>query len=440
MYDNFVSGLRDAVPYINTHRGRCFVIQVSGEIIASQQIKSLIHDLGLLDSLGIKLVLVHGARPQIEQRLATAGLQIQYQHGMIITTADMIPVIKEAVGASRIEIEALLSSTIVNSRVFRKRPRVVCGNFISACPVGIIEGVNYHYTGRVRRVDTEAIEDRLNSTSIVLVSPLGYSPEGEIFNLHTEDLATTLAIELKAAKLIFINNATSTYQSVIPAEEGREFKLNKAQTLLHQLRRNTTIDALDIAPLQYAVHACRNGVERTHLLNYKVDGTILLELFTRDGVGIMINADDYDVIRSAIVEDTNTILNLIEPLEKSGKLIPRSQKNIALEIADYLVIERDGAIIGCAAAHVFEAEKITELACLAVHKEYRCHRRGQQLLRAIESRARQKGSQKLLVLTTQTEHWFIEHGFKIAAMSDLPAAKTPVYDRKRRAKILIKSL
>ncbi len=440
VHTQFVSWFRHAAPYINAHRGRCFVIQISGQIAASQQIGSLIYDLELLDSLGIQLVLVHGARPQIAQRLSAAGFQVEYRQGMTITATDMIPLIKEAVGVARIEIESLLSTAIGNSPIPGKRRRVAGGNFISACPVGIIDGVNYHYMGRVRRVDTEAIVERLVSGSIVLISPLGYSPTGEVFNLHPEELATALAIELKAAKLIFINNATSYYHSIIPPQQGREFGLDKAQSMLHDLHSDATIDELDVAPLQYAVHACRNGVERIHLLNYKVDGTVLLELFTRDGVGIMINADDYDTIRGAVIEDVKAILNLIEPLEKEGKLIPRSYTTVVSEIEDYLVMERDSAIIACAAAHHFESEKITELACLAVHKHYRCGKRGQQLLYAIESYARERGSTQLLALTTQAQHWFIERGFKEADASVLPPAKHYVYCQQRGSKIMVKSL
>ena len=438
--DHFVAWFRDAAPYINAHRGRCFVIQFSGEIVASPNFRSLIHDLGLLDSLGIKLVLVHGTRPQIEQRLDSAGLRIQYQQGMRITATNMMPVIKEAIGATRIEIEAMLSMGSENSPMAGKRLRVASGNFISAYPVGIIDGVNYHHTGRVRRVDTDAIYERLNSGAVVLISPLGYSPTGDTFNLHTEEIATTLAIELHAAKLIFINDAASSYSALTPFDNVQELRLDQAQALLHQLRRRATIDEIDLAPLKYAVQACHNGVDRTHLLDYSIDGSMLLELFTRDGVGIMINADSYDTIRCATMEDAGGIIGLITPLETEGKLLRRSHKALVMEIDDYLVIERDGAIIGCAAAHCFKNAMITELACLAVHKNYQRNKRGEQLLHAIEAIARQQGSTQLFVLTTQAEHWFIEHGFNETNINALPPAKYQSYNQQRGAKILIKAL
>ena len=200
----FVRGFRGSAPYIHTSPGRVFVVQFDGDALLEAQFSALVHDMALLHSLGVKLVIVHGFRPQIEDRLKLRGLESQFVDGVRVTGADALDAVVDAAGSVRTEVEALLSMGLANSPMHGAGVRVASGNFVTARPMGIRDGVDFAFTGEVRRVDTEAIERRLGDGSIVLVSALGYSPSGEVFNMRAEDVATEIAVELKAQKLLML--------------------------------------------------------------------------------------------------------------------------------------------------------------------------------------------------------------------------------------------
>lgn len=433
----YVDWFRSSAPYINAHRGRTFVIQFGGE--AAQNL-NLIHDIALLNSLGIRLVLVHGARPQIERGLAMHGLATDYAENLRITDEATLAVVKEAVGALRLEIEALLSMGLANSPMAGARIRVASGNFVTARPIGIRNGIDFRYTGEVRRVDHQSIRQRLDEGAIVLVSPLGYSLTGEMFNLHAEEVATAIAIELHAAKLLLLGQ-TSTLM-----DEGgdpiRQLALSDAKRLFNARCRHQQgpTHQTCLRQLGFAIHACRNGVPRTHLLDLRLDGALLIELFTRDGIGTLISSEPYEHTRRATIDDVGGILALIKPMEEDGSLVRRSREKLETDIERFFVMERDGAIIGCAAAHSLVAEQVVELACLAVHPDYRKGQRGEVLLQAIEQEARALGAHRLFVLTTRAAHWFMERGFAPAAIEDLPVARQALYNYQRNSRVLIKAL
>ena len=434
----FVSWFRNSAPYINAHRNRIFVIQLDGEVVGSEQFSGVIHDIALLNSLGVRLVIVHGARPQIEQRLAAAGLEPEYAEGMRVTDEPALEAAKEVIGVVRLEIESRLSMGLPNSPMAGARLRVVSGNFVTARPLGVRNGVDFRYTGEVRRIDGEAIRSNLASGAVVLLSPLGCSPTGEVFNLLAEDVATAVAIELHAAKLLFLGKAAA----LTGAAEAMpsELSLSQASETLASARKSRPADDPGVAQLTHAVRACRNGVRRVHLLDQTVDGAILLELFTRDGVGTMVNADAYDAIRRANVDDVGGIIELIQPLEAQGALVRRSREKLEMEIGQFHVVERDGAVVACAAAYPFNQGKVMELACLAVHDDYRNGGRGDALLNAVEGEARRAGASQLFVLTTQTSHWFKERGFVDGAIEDLPVERKSLYNYQRNSKVLVKTL
>ena len=432
--EQFVHWFRHASPYINAHRGRTFVILLEGDTIASAQFPDIVHDIALLDSLGVKLCLVLGARPQIEARINDAGIASRLVNGVRITDGATLPLVKEAIGRVHMEVEAMLSMGLANSPMAGARLRAASGNFVTARPYGVRNGIDYCHTGEVRRVDAEAIRHHLHRDEIVLLSSIGYSPTGEIFNLTAEDVATAIATELKADKLLLLTNepGVTKDQELLP-----HLTLSAAQQLLvsNELASDTQRHYL-----LNAAKACAGGVRRTHIFDGNRDGALLLELFTRNGIGTLITADRYDALRRATIDDVGGILELIEPLERDGILVRRSRERLEMEIDHFAVMERDGMIIACSAIYPFPQDFVAELACLAVHPDYRREGRAQTLLNMAEQFAVKKGVQRLFVLTARTAHWFLEHGFEEATLTDLPVERQAMYNYQRRSKVFIKKL
>ncbi len=431
----FVRWFRDSSPYINAFRGRTFVVAFGGEVIAEEQFANLVHDIALLNSLGVRLVLVHGARPQIEQRLNERGAEMQYVNGLRVTDATALVCVKEAAGSVRVEIEALLSMGLANSPMAGANIRVASGNFVTAKPLGVREGTDYLHTGEVRGIDSEAIHRQLDDGALVLLSPIGYSPTGEVFNLSAEDVATAAAVQLRADKLIYFVDGNG-----LQLDDGtlvRELNLKEADSYLAEKR--DLPEAIGKS-LFSAISACRNGVARAHLINRHVDGSLLMELFTRDGIGTLISGETYEDIRQATIDDVGGILELISPLEQEGVLVKRERERLEMEIDRFTVVERDGTVIACAALYPFIEDNCGELACLAVRRDYRQQGRGDDLLEYIERQAKGLGISKLFVLTTRTAHWFQERGFKAATLDDLPMARKELYNYQRRSKVFIKSI
>ena len=431
----FVQWFRNSAPYINAFRGKTFVIAFDGDAVADAHFPHLIHDLALLNSLGIRLVLVHGARPQIEQRLRERGAELHYVNGLRVTDAVALTCVKEAVGSVKVEIEALLSMGLANSPMAGARIRVASGNFVAARPLGVRDGVDYGHTGEVRRIDAEALQRHLQDGTIVLLSPLGYSPTGEVFNLGMLDVATSAAIALKAEKLICLAEAPGLRDR--RKRVLRELSVHDAE---QALAANTSVLDDDIALLKSAVRVCNNGTRRVHVLDRRVDGGLLLELFTRDGIGSLVNADVFEGMRQASIDDVGGILELIAPLEAEGILVRRSRELLETEIDQFSVVERDGMVIGCAALYPYPNDSVAELAGLALHPDYRDSGRGEALLSYLERRAKKLGVKRLFVLTTQTAHWFIERGFEHADLTALPVKKQALYNFQRRSQVYIKNL
>ena len=431
-----INGFRNAAPYINAHRDQTFVIVFGGEAIDSPSFPNLVHDIALLYSLGVKLVLVHGARPQIETRLRRIDSNMRYHDGLRVTDERALAAVKEAVGCVRIEIEALLSMGLINTPMSGMKLRVCSGNFVIARPLGVRDGIDYQHTGEVRKIDVEAINDQLAQGNIVLLSPLGYSPTGEAFNLSASDVATAAAISLPARKLIYlIEKAGPRDRRDRPI---RQLTVRQSQTLLSNNDKGLESEARQC--LTSAVTVCLNGVDRAHLIERRIDGALFKEIYTRDGIGVLITAQSYEDLREANIDDAGGILELIAPLEQSGILIRRSREQLELEIKHFGVIERDGMIIACAALYPFEKEGVGELACLVVHSDYRNSTRGASLLNQMEDRARAMGLKQLFVLTTQTAHWFREQGFVKGDIDKLPVKRRKLYNYQRKSKIFFKAL
>ena len=437
--ESFVAFFRAASPYIHAHRGRTFVVQFGGEAVEDPRFNNLVQDLALLSSLGIRLVLVHGVRPQIDTRLAARGIPGRFHLGLRVTDDPVLTAAKEAAGAARVEIESLLSMGLANSPMAGARIRVASGNFVTARPVGVREGVDFGHTGEVRRIDRSGLEHQIAQGNVVLVSPIGYSPTGEAFNLSNEEVATAIAVELRADKLLLLGE-----RGCLGRTDGtpvRQFTLDEAHAHLAGLQAaGEGRESERVRHLESAVYACQNGVRRAHLLDRRVDGALLLELFTRDGVGTLVSASPYEHLRRANIEDVVGLLELIRPLEEEGILVRRPREKLEREIEQFTVVERDGAIIACAALYPYPGQVLAELACLAVDPAYRNLGLGARLLENTERDALALGARGLFVLTTRTSHWFRERGFEPGSLDDLPVERKTTYNFQRGSKILVKWL
>ena len=434
----FVTWLRDVAPYIHSFHGKTFVIALAGELVTDGDLENLIEDVAMLHAMGMRIVLVHGSRPQIQEQLALRKIEAKYGTGQMlgyrITDAAAMECVKEAVGELRLDIEAFFSQGLPNTPMAGSRISVISGNFITARPVGIVEGVDFIHTGLVRKVDHESIKMSLDQNKIVLLSPLGFSPTGQAFNLAYEDVACATACALKADKLIFLSSVDALKNSA--NEHLAEMTLAQLDTYLGQ----KSLEHGDLRSLLLtAAKAIRLGVGRVHLLPHNRDGALLEELFTHDGIGTMIAASGIENLREANLDDIGGILQIIGPLEEDGVLAPRGRAVLERDISHFSVIEHDRVLFGCAALFPFSSE-IGELACLAVDPESQGTGDGERLLKRIEARARDIGLKKLFVLTTRTEHWFLKRGFVKAGVDDLPIERKSHYNWDRKSMVLIKDL
>lgn len=436
---DFVTALRASAPYVHAHNGRVFVVAFGGDVAARPDFDTFVYDLALLHSLGVKLVLVHGARPQIDRELALRGLAPRFSGEFRVTDLAALEGVKAAVGSLRMEIEARLSTSLASTPMGGARLRVACGNWVTGRPVGIRNGVDFQHTGEVRRIDVDTLRAVLEQDRIALVSPVGYSPTGEIFNLRSADVATAVATALGADKLVFLTAADPrTWHLAEDAGDAGQLSLAEGERLL--AAANALADA-DRRHLASALQAGRGGVKRIHLVGAETPGALLRELYTRDGVGLMIYADEhYEAVREATIEDVGGILALIKPLEDAGVLVPRSREQLELEIDKFDVMVRDGLVVACCALFPFTEQGMAECSCVAVHPDYRRSGRAAALLARAEDTARRLGIGTLFALTTHTPHWFVEHGFRVGRIEELPLPRQQLYNWQRNSAVLIKPL
>ncbi|EAQ97534.1 amino-acid N-acetyltransferase [Congregibacter litoralis] len=426
-----ISWFRNTAPYINRHRGSTFVIVIPGAVQESGALPRILHDLALLSSLGVRLVLVFGSRPQIDRRLKERGIETRLHRGQRITDTDTLPHVLQVVGAQRIELEALLSLSLPNSPMQDAKLRAVSGNFVMAQPLGVVDGVDHHLTGRVRRVDTDGIQSLLQNGSLVLLSSVGYSPTGEAFNLSLGDVAISTARDLSADKLIILGSTAGVHDS-----DGALIK----QIAVDQQSVAAPDHEEEARLLHIACDACRAGVPRSHIVSFQDPDALLGELFTTDGSGTLVARRPYEQSRWASIRDVGGVLDLITPLEASGVLLKRSRDLLEAEIGRFRILERDGRTIACAALYPFEERKSAELACIVAHPDYRGEQRARRLLQELEHEALAQGLREVFVLTTQTAHWFLEQGFEEGSLEKLPPTRKALYNLQRNSKVFFKTL
>ncbi len=437
----FVPWFRTVAPHIHAYHGKTFVVAITGELIAAGKLSPFAQDLAILHAMGIKLVLVHGFRPQVNEQLRSKGHEARYSHGLRITDAVALDSAQEAAGQLRFEIEAAFSQGLPNTPMANAIVRVVSGNFLTARPVGIVDGVDFIHSGVVRKVDGSAIRRAIDIGAMVLLSPFGFSPTGEAFNLTMEDVATSTAIALQADKLLFITEVPGIHEDPSDLESpiDTELALADAEKLLAAMPRpeRPTDPAFY---LQHCVKACRGGVERSHILPFAMDGALLMEVFTHDGIGTMVVDEKLESLREATSDDIGGVLQLIEPFEQDGTLVKRSRTEIERDIGHYTVIEHDGVIFGCAALYPYPEARTAEMAALTVSPQVQSQGDGERILKRVEQRARAVGLESIFVLTTRTMHWFIKRGFVQVDPEWLPEARKRKYNWDRRSQVLVKKL
>ena len=437
----FVPWFRAVAPYIHAYRGKTFVVAVAGEMIAAGKLNAFVQDLSILHAMGIKLVLVHGFRPQVNEQLAAKGHVSRFHRGLRITDAVALDAAQEAAGQLRFEIEAAFSQGLPNTPMANATVRVVSGNFLTARPVGIVDGVDFIHSGLVRRVDHGAIRRAIDTGALVLLSPFGFSPTGEAFNLAMEEVATSTAIALQADKLVFVTEVPGIREAHDDDESAidTELALAEARRLLAALPAPTQPTHTAFY-LQHCVKACEGGVERSHILPFAADGAILLEVFTHDGIGTMVVDEKLESLREATSDDVGGILQLIEPFERDGTLVRRERTEIERDVANYTVIEHDGIIFGCAALYPYPEARTGEMAALTISPLAQGQGDGERILKRVEQRAKAMGLDSIFVLTTRTMHWFIKRGFVQVDPDWLPEALKRKYNWDRRSLVLVKTL
>ncbi len=441
---SFVPWFRSVAPYIHLHRGKTFVVGIAGEAIAAGKLQNLAQDLALIQSMGVKVVLVHGFRPQVNEQLMAKGHAPRYSHGMRITDEVSLDCAQEAAGQLRYEIEAAFSQGLPNTPMAGSTVRVISGNFITARPVGIVDGIDFQHSGLVRKVDTAGIMQTLDLGAMVLLSPFGFSPTGEAFNLTMEEVATSVAIDLQADKLIFVTEIPGIRIHPDQAASDSnpidtELPLAAAQKMLANLPSAT--QPTDSAfYLQHCVKACVAGVERSHILPFDVDGSLLLEVYVHDGIGTMVVDEKLESLREATADDVSGILQLIEPFERDGTLVKRDRTEIERDANNYTILEHDGVIFACAALYPYPEARTAEMAALTVSPHVQGQGDGERVLKRIEHRAKAAGLDSIFVLTTRTMHWFIKRGFKQVDPDWLPEARKRKYNWDRKSQVLVKKL
>ena len=437
----FVPWFRAVAPYVHAYRGKTFVVAIAGELIAAGKLNLFVQDMAILHAMGIKLVLVHGFRPQVNEQLRAKGHASKFSHGRRITDPVALDCAQEAAGQLRFEIEAAFSQGLPNTPMANATVRVVSGNFLTARPVGIVDGVDFQQSGLVRKVDAAAIRSAIDIGAVVLLSPFGFSPTGEAFNLSMEDVATGTAVALQADKLLFLTEVPGIREDRDDPESAidTELALADAERLLASLPSPT--QPTDAAfYLQHCVKACRGGVERSHILPFAVDGALLMEVYTHDGIGTMVVDEKLESLREATADDIGGILQLIEPFEQDGTLVKRDRTEIERDVGHYTVIEHDGVIFGCAALYPYPEAHTAEMAALTVSPHVQGQGDGERMLKRVEQRARAMGLDSLFVLTTRTMHWFIKRGFQPTDPDWLPDARKRKYNWDRRSQVLVKKL
>jgi amino-acid N-acetyltransferase len=423
-----VSDLRGILTYIPGFREKTFVIALDGAIIADDNFPNILLDLAVLRSLSIRLVLVHGAAHQLQELANTLGVPISNADGTGITDAETLKLALTAANRITHEVlEGLASNDL----------RAAYTNAVIAHPYGIVGGVDRLFTGRVEKVDTDFLNQLLEKGVTPVIAPLGFDGDGRTFRVNSDGVALEVAEALKASKLIFVTNRNGFTKDgqeasqISVAEAEDYFKKHKADILENM-----------VSKFEHSIRACRNGVSRVHVIDGRIDEALLTEIFSNEGVGTMIYANEYQAVRRALKKDVRAIRNLIRESVEQEELVKRTRQDIISQLQDYYVFQIDGNIVGCVALHVQPDGESAELACLSVSSAHENMGIGQKLMLFAEDAAKQKGVKSIFLLSTRTFNYFQQKGaYKEGSPNDLPPARREKYENSgRNSKVLVKPL
>lgn len=427
--DQAIAWFRQASPYINEHRGKTVVICVPDRLLGTEMLNTLTHDLMLLNHLGVRLVLSFGLRSDVDARL---DANPTFHDGRRVTDDVALKALIEAAGFARNELESMLSMGLPNTPMAGAHLSVCSGNFVTAKPFGVHDGIDFQHTGTVREIQYQSIESLLETGHLVLLPPTGYSLTGEVFNLPAEEVAVETAVALQADKLVM-------FVPQLPENQQGHWLRESYADEIRQIARTHTDEPISRTYLQ-ACSASERGVQRVHLLPDSDPNALLRELFTVDGAGTLITTERFETMRQATIHDLGGIIELIEPLQLDGTLVKRSREQLELDINEFTVLERDGRVVACAALFLSERDSKAEVACLVTHPDYQGGGRAAKLLLALRKIAKQRGAMSLIIRTTRTAHWFIEQGFTQAGVDALPQDCKASYNSSRNSKIFTMAL
>jgi amino-acid N-acetyltransferase len=424
-----LTDLREILRYVPRFRDRVFVIAMDGAVVEDDNFGNLLLDIALLRSLRIGVALVHGAGHQIRRLAEQTGLTPSNIDGTGVTDPATLEL---ALGAATRVTHEILEGLAATDL------RGACGNALVAHPAGILQGVDHQWTGRVERVDTALLRSLLDHDVVPVIPPLGCDGEGNTYRLNSDAVAIEVARALRAVKLIYLTTQPGIH---LGGELLRHLSVEEAEALLKKSRDELQPAAL-LSKLENAVRAAHAGVPRVHIIDGRVEEGLLAEVFSNEGIGTLVHANEYQAIRRAQKKDARALFALMQPGMASEELLPRTRADVERTIGDYFVFEVDRNPVACAALHFYPAEKKAELASVCVDPKYENQGIGARLMHFAESQARAEGAAELFCLSTQAFNYFLQKGgFRLGTPDDLPPGRRERYDRSgRRSQVLVKQL
>jgi len=424
-----LTDLREILHYIPEFRDRVFVIAIDGAVVADDNFGNLLLDIALLRSLRIGVAIVHGAGLQVRQLAAQAGQRITSSDGTGITDEATLQL---SITASNRVSHQMLQGLADNDL------RGVSGNALVAHPAGILGGIDHQFTGKVERIDTQLLKSLLDHEIIPVVPPLGWDGEGHTYRLNSDAVAVEVARALQAVKLVYIaahrtpRIGEKVLRHVTIDEAGNFLKKHRGEILPNEA----------VSKLENGLRAARGGVPRVHIIDGAMPEGLLAEVFSNEGVGTLIHANEYQSIRKARKKDVRAVYQLIQRGIESDELLKRSRAEVERQIDDFFVFEVDKNPVACAAVHSYLSEKMAEIACVYVDSRHENQGIGAKLIHFAEDHARSLGLNDLFCLSTQAINFFVQKGgFRLTTPDDLPPARRELYDRSgRKSQVLIKRL
>ncbi len=420
--------LRGILRYIPRFRERCFILSIDASVVTDENFANILLDVAVLRSLNIRIVLVHGAGAMIRQLAQESGVTPSNLDGSGITDDATLKLALTAANRLTHEILEGLSTNDL---------RAASTNAIIAHPVGILGGIDHLFTGKVERIDVEMLQSLLGQGILPVVPPLGFDGEGRTYRVNSDAVAVSLGEALKAAKIIYV---TSHDGLICAGRLIRQIFASELEDLLIRQRGDFPPELLPKA--QYAAQACRAGVPRVHVINGCQDEALLAEVFSNEGIGTLVYANEYEQVRRALKKDVRQLLLLTRKSVDSAEIVKRTRAEIERQIGDYYLYEIDRNPVACIALHLYPEYRKAELAYLYVSPAHENQGIGRKLLQFVETKAREAGVSHLLALSTQAFNYFqSKGGFAEGTRDDLPPSRRERYEANgRRSKVLVKPL